>query len=87
LLDYTLRPRNDGPGATRDEERIARIKGELYYPEGNFIDDIIDDKDGGYRVNAKSGRRQQQSQQLNEAHKVEHPSSELSLKPSKIGQS
>ena len=38
-------------------------------------------------MNAKSGRRQQQSQQRNEAHKVEHPSPELSLKPSKIGQS
>ena len=87
LLDYTLRPRKAGPGATRDEERIARLEGELYDPEGNFIDDIIDDKDAGFRVKAKSGRRQQQSQQLSEAQKVERPSPELHFKPGYIGQS
>ena len=87
MLDYTLRPRKAGPGATRDEERIARLEGELYDPEGNFIDDIIDDKDAGFRVKAKSGRRQQQSQQLSEAQKVERPSPEPSFKPGNIGQS
>jgi hypothetical protein len=58
LLDYALRPRKAGPGATRDEERIARLEGELYDPEGNFVDDIIDDKEAGFRVMAKPVRRQ-----------------------------
>jgi hypothetical protein len=55
-LDFVLRPRKAGPGATRDEERIARLEGELYDPDGNLIDDIIDDVGEGFRVKAKSVR-------------------------------
>ena len=64
----------------RHAMKSALLEGELYDPEGNFIDDIIDDKDAGFRVKVKSGRRQQQSQQLSEAQKVERPSPELSFK-------
>jgi len=53
LLDYTLRPRKAGPGASHDEERNTRLEGELYDPEGNFIDNIVDDKDAGFPSDVK----------------------------------
>ena len=70
--------------ATKSALRAS--KGELYNPEGNFVDDIIDDKEAGFRVMVKPVRRQQQTQQLNEAQKVERLSPELSFKPGNIGQ-
>ena len=39
LLDFVLRPRKAGAGATRDEERLAQLEEELYDPDG-FIDDV-----------------------------------------------
>jgi hypothetical protein len=64
LRDFVLRPRKAGPGGTRDEERIALLEGELYDPEGNFKDDMIDDASNGFRVRPKTvGQQRQLSQQ------------------------
>ena len=60
LRDFVLRPRKAGPGGTRDEERIALLEGELYDPEGNFKDDIIDDASNGFRVRPKTVGQQRQ---------------------------
>jgi hypothetical protein len=54
LLDFVLRPRKAGPGATRDEERIARLEGELYDLDGGLLDDNIDDTLDGFRMKAKT---------------------------------
>lgn len=53
-----LRPRKAGPGATRDEERIARLEGELYDQDGGLLDDIIDDTLDGFRMKAKTAGQQ-----------------------------
>ena len=58
LLDFVLRPRKAGPGATRDEERIARLEGELYDLDGGLLDDIIDDTLDGFRMKAKTAGQQ-----------------------------
>jgi len=64
LLDFVLRPRKAGPGATRDEERIARLEGELYDLEGGSIDDIIDDARDGFRMRSKTeGLQERRSRQ------------------------
>jgi hypothetical protein len=59
LLDFVLRPRKAGPGATRDEERIARLEGELYDLDKGLLDDIIDDALDGFRMKAKTAGQQQ----------------------------
>jgi hypothetical protein len=56
-----LRPRKAGPGATRDEERIARLEGELYDLDGGLLDDIIDDTLDGFRMKSKTAGQQQVS--------------------------
>ena len=58
MLDFVLRPRKAGPGATRDEERIARPEGELYDLDGGLLDDIIDDTLDGFRMKAKTAGQQ-----------------------------
>ena len=59
MLDFVLCPRKAGAGATRDEERLARLEGELYDPDG-FIDDVIDDTGNGFRVKAKAAKQRAQ---------------------------
>ena len=59
LLDFVLRPRKARAGATRDEERLAQLEGELYDPDG-FIDDVIDDTGNGFRVKAKVAKQRAQ---------------------------
>ena len=41
LRDFALRQRKAGPGATRDDERLARLEGELYDDTVNI--DIVED--------------------------------------------
>ena len=42
---------------------VLRVEVELYDPDGNFIDDIIDNEDACFRVKAKSEKRHKQYQQ------------------------
>jgi hypothetical protein len=46
-------------GSTRDEERIARLEGELYDLDGGLLDDIIDETLDGFRMKAKTEGQQQ----------------------------
>ncbi len=59
LLDFVFRPRKAGAGATRDEERLAQLEGELYDPDG-FIGEVIDDTGIGFRVKAKVAKQRAQ---------------------------
>ena len=46
LRDFNLRPRKAGEGATRDEERLALLEGELYEEEDKI--DIVEDVDADF---------------------------------------